>query len=241
MTMVHNPYAALAELEISASQDDYAEAMQGTSPSNASETMQTTNSHDKGLSQLANSQEQLDSAAQGETIGIEEEDDENLPPLYYRMLTEESLCDDERPHVFWATLQIPIPLKPDDSVTAMFEALERFLTFMTDEDPYFTVFYHNLSEFEDQEDLPPPIKGPDTLPSDVDEWLQYFPQAHSRARGGDTYTSVLIGCQVPFTKLIKSTAHWLQTNKFGLWQSTLQTEKTHIGWLAPVFNTKYGY
>jgi len=52
-------------------------------------------------------------------------------------------------YVFWATLHIPIPLKPDDSITAMFEALERFLTYMTNEDPYFMVFYHNLSEFED--------------------------------------------------------------------------------------------
>jgi len=237
MTTIHNPYATPAELEISASQDDYAEAMQGTSPSNASEATQTTNSHEQGLSQLANSQEKLDSAAPGETIDIEEEDDENLPPSFYRMLTEDSLRDNQRLHVFWATLRIPIPLKPDDSVTAMFEALECFLTFMTDEDPYFTVFYHNLSKFEDRVDLPPPIEGPDTLPLDVDEWLQYFPQAHPQARGGDTYTSVLIGCQVPFTKLIKSTAHWLRTNKFGLWQSTLQTEKpTSAGWL--LFSTQ---
>jgi len=41
-----------------------------------------------------------------------------------------------------------------------------------------------------------------------------------------------VGFSKPFTKVMKSMAPWFHKNKFGIWQSALQSEKpTSIGWL----------
>jgi len=103
---------------------------------------------------------------------------------------------------------------------------------MLEADAHFTVFPHNLSEYESTNDLPEPIEDPDMLPDDVNEWLQYFSQAHPRARGGYTYTSVLLGFREPFPKVVKNTASWFRKTKLGIWKSSLQSKKpVALGWL----------
>jgi len=57
-------------------------------------------------------------------------------------------------------------------------------------------------------DLPKPIKDPDQLPADVDEWLEYFPDARPQAHRGYTYTLVLLGFHKLFPKIVKATASW---------------------------------
>jgi len=107
----------------------------------------------------------------------------------------------------------------------MFKHLESFITNMLEADAHFTMFPHNLSKYETTNDLPEPIKDPDMLPDDVNEWLQYFPQAHPRARGGYTYMSVLLRFWEPFPKVVKTTALWFQKTKFGIWKLSLQSKK----------------
>jgi len=48
---------------------------------------------------------------------------------------------------------------------------------MKEADRRFTVFPHNISKYGTLENLPCPIKEPEDLPTEVDEWLEYFPQA----------------------------------------------------------------
>jgi len=113
---------------------------------------------------------------------------------------------------------------------------------MLEADAHFSVFPHNVSEYKSLEDLPEPIEDPDQLPGEVDEWLEYFPGARPRARGGYTYTLAHLGFREPFTKVIKETSLWLQKSKFGLWKLSLQTEKpVSMGWLlfsAPTMDIK---
>jgi len=119
----------------------------------------------------------------------------------------------------------------------MFEHLETFMTYMLEADKHFTVFPHNLSKYESAEDLPEPLEDPDHLPSEVDEWLEY-PGVRPWARGGNTYTSVLLGFREPFPKVIKETASWLRKSKFGIWKSSLQSEKPiSLGWLLFLAST----
>jgi len=87
-----------------------------------------------------------------------------------------------------------------------------------------------LSRYESVEDLPPPIETTDDLPDDIDEWLDYFPQAKPRFSGGNTYTALLIGLSVPFPKLIKNLSRWMRNKRFGLWKAYLQSEQpTSLG------------
>jgi len=65
-------------------------------------------------------------------------------------------------------------------MVAVFDALEEFVMQLTNEDPNFVVFPHNVSEYKSVDGLPPPIETPDNLPGDIDEWLTYFPQAKPR-------------------------------------------------------------
>jgi len=140
--------------------------------------------------------------------------------------------------VFWASLRIPIPENPDDPIATMYEHLECFINQMLDADAHFSVFLHNLSKYESIDDLPEPIEDPDQLPDEVDEWLEYFPGARLWACRGYTYTQVLLGFHEPFPKIIKAMASWFRKTKFGLWKSSLQSEKpTSLGWLLFSANT----
>jgi len=100
-----------------------------------------------------------------------EEEDTPLPPSFHQTITEESLCNNDTPYVFWVTLHIPILPVPMDPVSTMFEHLKKFITQMLEEDTHFTTFPYNLSKVESKEDLLEPINNPDVLPDNVDEWL----------------------------------------------------------------------
>jgi len=120
----------------------------------------------------------------------------------------------------------------------MFEHLETFMTHMLEADAHFTVFPHNLSEYESMEDLPEPLEDLDHIPSEVDKWLEYFPGVRPCAQGGYMYTSTLLGFQEPFPTVIKVTASWLRKSKFGLWKSSLQSKKPiSLGWLLFLTST----
>jgi len=232
MTTTHNPYATPASLRVSASLDEYVDPMEEESPNSSKDTQ---DSQKEGSTQ--GSQE---ASLTNKEIEVEEED-EPLPPSFHRTLTEDTLRDDDRPYVFWVTIRIPIPEDLVDPVSTMFEHLETFMTHMLEADTHFMVFPHNLSEYESTEDLPEPLEDPDLLPSEVEEWLEYFPGARPRACGGDTYTLVLLGFREPFPKVIKETASWLRKSKFGIWKSSLQSEKpVSLGWVL-FFGIDNGY
>ncbi len=160
------------------------------------------------------------------------EEEEPLPPSFHHTLMEETLRDDDRPYVFWASIRIPIPEKPDDPVTTMFDHLQNFMVHMLEADAHFMVFPHNLSNYETLKDMPEPLEDPDHIPGKAEEWLEYFPGARPWASGRNTYTSALLGFRKPFPNIIKATATWLRKTKFGLWKSSLQSEKpVLLGWL----------
>jgi len=94
-------------------------------------------------------------------------------------------------------------------MAAVFDVLEEFVMTLVEEDPNFVVFPHNVSEYELVKELPPLIKTLDDLPSDIDKWLMYFPQAKLRVSGGDTYTALLIGLSIPLPKLVKNLSTWM--------------------------------
>jgi len=223
MTTQHNPYAT-ATLRASTSLEEYVDPMEEESP-RSSTTSQDTSQPDSPK------ESQKQQATDDAEIPVEEED-EPLPPSYHRPMTEETLRDDDRPYVFWASIRIPIPEKPDDPVTTMLDYLQNFMVHMLEADAHFTVFPHNLSTYEMLDEMPEPLEDPDHIPGEVDEWLEYFPGARPRASGGNTYTLALLGFREPFPTVIKATASWLRKTKFGLWKSSLQSEKpVSLGWL----------
>ena len=100
------------------------------------------------------------------------------------------------------------------------------------------MFPHNLSKYELQEDLPEPLEDPNHIPGEVDDWLEYFPGAQPHASGRYTYTLALLGFPKPFPTVIKATVMWLHKSKFGLWKSSLQSEKlVSLGWLLFLTST----
>jgi len=160
-----------------------------------------------------------------------------IPPSFSQSITEETLHDDNWPYVFWASLSLLILKDPVNPMAAVYNALEEFIGQLVEEDPNFMVYPYHLSKYESVEDLPPPIETPDDLLDDIDEWLDYFPQAKLRISGGDTYMALLIGLSVPFPKLIKNLSGWMRNECFGLWKAYLQLEQpTSLGWL--LFSTQ---
>jgi len=118
-------------------------------------------------------------------------------PSFNQPIMEETLCDHDWPYVFWVSLQLPIPKDLVNPMAVVYDALEEFITQLAEEDPNFVVFPYHWSDFKSIDNLPPPIETADNLP-DIDEWLEYFPQAKPRISRGDTYTALLIGLSVPF-------------------------------------------
>jgi len=126
-------------------------------------------------------------------------------------------------------------------MAAVYNALEEFVMQLADEDPHFVVYPYNLSTYELAEDLPPLIETVDDIPDDIDEWLEYFPQAKSQISGGDTYTALLIRLSIPLPKLVKNLSAWMHNKRFGLWKAYLQLEQpTSLGWLLLLFNADHG-
>jgi len=133
------------------------------------------------------------------------------PPSLQWPLTEEYFCLECRPHVFWVnSICIPLPPNPPDLFEALFDCLVEFVAAMVEEDDCFVVLPYHLSNYEDPEDLPPPINDQDSVPDDIDEWLQYFPQAKPHMKGGDLYMLALVGLGKPFPKVMK--APWFHKN-----------------------------
>jgi len=145
---------------------------------------------------------------------------------------EEVFHSNHCPHVFWVNLHIPLPANLADPFEALYNCLVVFMMAMTEEDDQFAVFPYHLSSYKELNDLPLHINDLDLVPDDIDKWCQYFPDAKPWAQGGNLYTLVLVGFGKPFTKVMKSMVPWFCKNKFGIWQSALQSEKlTSVGWL----------
>jgi len=56
-------------------------------------------------------------------------------------------------------------------------SLADFVKVATEEDRQFVVFPYNLSEHSSLEELPMVVDNGQMLPEEVNDWLQYFPQA----------------------------------------------------------------
>jgi len=94
------------------------------------------------------------------------------------------------------------------------------------------VFPHNLSQYGTLENLLHVLEEPEDLPTEVDEWLVYFPQAKPRYNGSDIYTTALLGCSVLLGKIMKEHNDWFRETRISLWEATIQTEApVSIGWL----------
>jgi len=94
-------------------------------------------------------------------------------------------------------------------MAAVYNTLEEFILQFTDEDPNFVVYPYKLSNYESVDDLPPPIKTPDDIPDNVDDWLEYFPSMKLQVTGGNTYTQLLVGMSKPLPKVIKNLSAWM--------------------------------
>jgi len=122
-------------------------------------------------------------------------------------------------------------------MAAVYNALEEFVTQLTNKDPNFVVYPYKLSAYESLKALPLPIETPEDIPDNIEDWLEYFPGAKPRTTGGDTYTALLVGMSKPLPKVVKNLSTWLCNKKFGLWQAYLQSEQpTSLGWL--LFSTQ---
>jgi len=116
-------------------------------------------------------------------------------------------------HVFWASIHILVPKAPENATDAMFDALDEFLTKMKEADRRFAVFLHNISKYGTLANLPCLIEEPEDLPTEVDEWLEYFPQAKPCFYGGDVYTLALIGSSIPLGRLMKEQNEWFKESR----------------------------
>jgi len=95
------------------------------------------------------------------------------------------LCDDQpMPFVLWATVKIPVLENPGNVANAMLNCLANFIKAAGKEDTYFMIFPYHLSKYSQVSNLPQAIVNIDSLPKEVDDWLQYFSQAKTRAKGG---------------------------------------------------------
>ncbi len=125
-----------------------------------------------------------------------------------------------------------MPSTPGNAMDAMFDTLDEFITKMKEADRWFTVFPHNLSKYGTLDNLPHPLEDPEDLPTEVDEWLVYFPQAKPHYKGGDVYTTALLGLSLPLSRIMKEQHAWFSETRFGLWEATFQSESpVLVSWL----------
>jgi len=113
------------------------------------------------------------------------------PPSFSRTMVAQDLRTPNLPFIFWASIRLPLPATPTNATDAMFNELDEFITKMQEADQKYSIFPHNLSQYGSLESLPPIIDDPEVLPSEVDDWLVYFPQAKPRFQGGNVYTTAL--------------------------------------------------
>jgi len=129
---------------------------------------------------------------------LEEEDmvdfksqDFNVPPLFGCNLSEENLKNDVWPYVLWAMLKIPLPKITSWAADATFDCLADFIEVASKVDKKFVVFPYSLSNYKLFSNLPPGVADLEGLPETIEDWLQYFPQAKPRAKGGNVYMALL--------------------------------------------------
>jgi len=141
------------------------------SSKNSSEEAQTNNAsrEDNKHSQAR------ESRTLEEVINFKE--DFQIPPSFSHLINKETLCDDNHPYIFWASLWMPIPKDLPNPMAAVYNALKEFITQLADKDPHFMVYPYKLSAYELIKDLPPPIETPDDIPNDINDWLEYVPGA----------------------------------------------------------------
>jgi len=184
-----NPYAKkLANVDTA--EDDNV-SMKDNSPIAKDSSFEEEKQEDNGTANKedwSQDKEQLDE----EEINFEEQSFQILPS-FSCPISEEPLCDDNHPYVFWKSLQLPIAKDPVNPMAAVYDALKEFVAQMAEEDPPLHGFPYNLSNYESIEDLLPPIKTMDDLLDNTDKWLMYFPEVKPRISSGNTYMALLIG------------------------------------------------
>jgi len=62
------------------------------------------------------------------------------PPSFARAFVAQDLRTPDLPHIFWASIRIPVLLAPSNATNAMFDTFDDFLTKMKEVDHRFTVF-----------------------------------------------------------------------------------------------------
>jgi len=166
MSKPSNPYKKRPPTAVHTKDDDNV-SMRDDSPSskNSSDTQeneQSADAHNEDLSPRSKS-----SGDEGNF----EDNTFQIPPSFGRPITKETLRNKDHPYVFWASLRMPIPQNPANPMAAVFDALEEFISQMSEEDPQFVVFPYNLSDYESVEDLPPRSKPRKTSPMiSMDGW-----------------------------------------------------------------------
>jgi len=126
------------------------------------------------------------------------------PPLFSRALVAQDLHTPNLQHIFWASIHIPLPPSPTNAMDTMFNALDEFVAKMQEANQRFLIFPHNLLQYRSLESLPQVINDPELIPTEVNDWLVYFPQAKPRFQGSNVYTSVLIGTSLLLGKTMKA-------------------------------------
>jgi len=112
-----------------------------------------------------------------------------------------------------------------------YSMVSRFIDAATKEDKPFVIFPYHWSDYNLVEELPPVINNVETMPEEVEDWLHYFPEAKPHGQGGDIYIAILIGLSI-FPKFYQEISLWCREKKYGLWLSSLQSEKPVLmGWL----------
>jgi len=169
---------------------------------------------------------------QAEEISFGSEHTFFRPPSFGRAFVARDLRTPDLPHVFWASIRIPVPTTPGNATDATFDALDEFMTKMKEADCRFTVFPHNLSKYRTLDNLPHSLDDPEDLPTKVDDWLVYFPQAKPHYNGGDVYTTALLSLSIPLGCIMKEQNAWFRKTRFGLWEATIQTKSpVLVSWL----------
>jgi len=201
--------------------------------------METDGSEDLGkhLDKLINEAE-TEEDPQDEEISFGRGQSFFRTPSFAWAFIAQDLCTPNLLHIFWASIRIPVPAVPSNATNAMFDMLDDFLTKMKEVDCHFMVFPHNLSQYGTPDNLPHVIDKPEDLPTEVDDWLVYFPQAKLRHNRGDIYMMVLLGCSIPLGKIMKENNNWFRETRFSLQEATIQMEApVLVGWLLFSTNT----
>jgi len=168
---------------------------------------------------------------EGFAMTLEESMDKTLPeeevmfipgstfclPLAHQVFTAEDLCTLDLPFIFWALIRLPLLTKPKNAMDVVFKAINEFFTKLQEADRKFTVFPRNLSKYGSLNSMPKVINDLDGIPTKVEDWLEYFPQAKPCFSRGDLYTLALLGCSVLLPKILTTLRNWFCETRYGLW------------------------